>query len=134
MLRFYEVQLILLVTLCVLFLFYEKYASPRQSTDTDNVKGGPLGKSAVASAKLANQYLVVYAVVMGTSSIITREFQPSFKPKKKTLGADWLQGPYIYSLYREEYAFPEMWVAILYVTGFMSAGLTAPLVGVWADQ
>ena len=25
-------------------------------------------------------------------------------------------------------------VAVLFVTGFMSAGLTAPLVGVWADQ
>lgn len=29
---------------------------------------------------------------------------------------------------------PERMVAVLFVTGFMSAGLTAPLVGVWADQ
>ncbi|KAF8644904.1 hypothetical protein AX16_008187 [Volvariella volvacea WC 439] len=49
-------------------------------------------------------------------------------------GADWLQGPYIYSLYREQYNFPERVVAVLFVTGFMSAGLTAPLIGVWADQ
>lgn len=49
-------------------------------------------------------------------------------------GADWLQGPYVYSLYREQYEFPERVVAILFVTGFMSAGLTAPLIGVWADQ
>ena len=49
-------------------------------------------------------------------------------------GADWLQGPYVYSLYREQYAFPERLVAVLFVTGFMSAGLTAPLVGAWADQ
>ena len=49
-------------------------------------------------------------------------------------GADWLQGPYVYSLYREQYNFPERLVAILFVTGFVSAGLAAPLVGVWADQ
>ena len=49
-------------------------------------------------------------------------------------GADWLQGPYLYSLYREQYGFPETTVAVLFVTGFISAGLTAPLVGVWADQ
>lgn len=51
-----------------------------------------------------------------------------------TIGADWLQGPYVYSLYHEQYAFPERIVAILFVTGFVSAGLSAPLVGVWADQ
>ncbi|EMD35660.1 hypothetical protein CERSUDRAFT_53292 [Gelatoporia subvermispora B] len=64
-------------------------------------------------SKLARQYLTVYAVVMG---------------------ADWLQGPYVYSLYKEEYAFPERLVAVFFVTGFLSAGLTAPLIGVWADQ
>lgn len=50
------------------------------------------------------------------------------------VGADWLQGPYVYSLYREQYGFPEQTVALLFVTGFVSAGLFAPLVGVWADQ
>ena len=40
----------------------------------------------------------------------------------------------MYSLYREQYAFSERLVAILFVTGFVSAGLAAPLVGVWADQ
>lgn len=48
--------------------------------------------------------------------------------------ADWLQGPYVYSLYREQYAFPERVVASLFLTGFLSAGITAPLVGAWADQ
>ncbi|GAV99776.1 DUF791-domain-containing protein [Lentinula edodes] len=64
-------------------------------------------------AKLTRQYLFVYAMVMG---------------------ADWLQGPYIYSLYREQYKFPERLVALLFVTGFSSGALTAPLVGAWADQ
>ena len=49
-------------------------------------------------------------------------------------GADWLQGPYVYSLYREQYEFPERLVAVFFVTGFMSAGIAAPLVGAWADK
>lgn len=40
----------------------------------------------------------------------------------------------MYSLYNEEYEFPERMVALLFVTGFMSAALTAPFVGAWADQ
>lgn len=40
----------------------------------------------------------------------------------------------MYSLYRDQYAFPESLLAVLFVTGFVSAGLSAPLVGVWADQ
>ncbi len=49
-------------------------------------------------------------------------------------GADWLQGPYVYSLYNQQYKYPERLVALLFVTGFLSAGVTAPLVGAWADQ
>ena len=53
---------------------------------------------------------------------------------RSILGADWLQGPYVYSLYHEQYGFPERIVATLFVTGFLSAGLTAPIIGAWADQ
>ncbi|CAL1698995.1 unnamed protein product [Somion occarium] len=67
----------------------------------------------MAMTRLAKQYLIVYGIVMG---------------------ADWLQGPYVYSLYREQYHFPERLVAVLFVTGFLSAGITAPLIGAWADQ
>lgn len=40
----------------------------------------------------------------------------------------------MYSLYRDQYQFSESIVAVLFVTGFVSAGVTAPLIGVWADQ
>ncbi|KAH6879384.1 hypothetical protein BKA70DRAFT_1447970 [Coprinopsis sp. MPI-PUGE-AT-0042] len=43
------------------------------------------------------------------------------------LGADWLQGPYVYSLFSEQYGYPDSTVAILFVTGFLSAALAAPL-------
>ena len=37
-------------------------------------------------------------------------------------------------MYREQYNFSERLVAILFVTGFVSAGVAAPFVGTWADE
>ena len=72
---------------------------------------------------------------MGPSRPYDAQFPDSPSSRfRDELGADWLQGPYVYSLYREQYELPERMVAVLFVTGFMSAGVTAPLVGVWADQ
>ncbi|THH14261.1 hypothetical protein EW146_g6063 [Bondarzewia mesenterica] len=136
---FYEFQLTLLVLICVLVLVLERWVSsskikkPLASSSLakeyvddslengrSHTRHGSNGSvSGMASAResalnaLMRKYLVVYAIVMG---------------------ADWLQGPYVYSLYREQYAFPEHVVAVLFVIGFVSAGLSAPLVGVWADQ
>ncbi|ORY72224.1 hypothetical protein BCR35DRAFT_164915 [Leucosporidium creatinivorum] len=58
-------------------------------------------------------YLLIYALVMT---------------------ADWLQGPYIYSLYHDEFNYSIRIVAALFVLGFLSAGLLAPFVGDWADR
>ncbi|KAH9939939.1 hypothetical protein B0H21DRAFT_586566 [Amylocystis lapponica] len=118
MLSFYELQLIYLVAFCLLFLLVERHIS-RRKKEVVTLQNGelaapvPSGGTGSVLAKLTRQYLTVYGIVMG---------------------ADWLQGPYVYSLYKEQYAFPERLVALLFVTGFMSAGLVAPLVGVWADQ
>ncbi|KAJ6586323.1 hypothetical protein DFH09DRAFT_255134 [Mycena vulgaris] len=118
--EFYEIQLLCLAIGCFVALIADRQASKsrRQLSAKDSreerAEGGLSGSgSASALAALTRQYLVVYAIVMG---------------------ADWLQGPYVYSLYHDQYNFPERIVAILFVTGFVSAGLSAPLIGVWADQ
>ncbi|KAJ7701188.1 DUF791-domain-containing protein [Mycena rosella] len=115
--HYYEFQLLFLSIGCLVALIADRVASQnRQQKDSheERAEGGLGGAgSGSALAALTRQYLVVYAIVMG---------------------ADWLQGPYVYSLYRDQYAFPERIVAILFVTGFVSAGLFAPLIGVWADQ
>ncbi|OCH86467.1 DUF791-domain-containing protein [Obba rivulosa] len=115
---FYEGQLLILIGFCVLFLLAglrsSKAKGPRtQAAEDESATPASTHATQDAMSKLTRQYLIVYAVVMG---------------------ADWLQGPYVYSLYKEEYAFPERLVAIFFVTGFLSAGLAAPVVGVWADQ
>ncbi|KAJ7485793.1 hypothetical protein FB451DRAFT_1350207 [Mycena latifolia] len=117
---FYEYQLLYLSIACLVAVIADQVVSKsrrRQSAKDsreERAEGGLSGSgSAGALAALTRQYLMVYAIVMG---------------------ADWLQGPYVYSLYHEQYNFPERIVAVLFVTGFVSAGLFAPLIGVWADQ
>lgn len=48
------------------------------------------------------------------------------------LWADWLQGPYLYKLYRH-YSFLESQIAILYVVGLASCVLFAPVAS-WFPQ
>lgn len=108
---FYELQLVYFASACLLWLLVDHFLAKRKQKAAGE-RDGLLSNSSNARWRLARQYLTVYGIVMG---------------------ADWLQGPYIYSLYKEQYAFPERLVALLFVTGFMTAGITAPLVGAWAD-
>ncbi|KAF7345309.1 DUF791-domain-containing protein [Mycena sanguinolenta] len=102
--NFYEFQLLWLSIGCLIALIADRRAAAERKrlaakdTHQEHVEGGlSAAGTASALATLTRQYLVVYAIVMG---------------------ADWLQGPYVYSLYREQYNFPERTVAILFVTGF----------------
>jgi len=115
MLSYYQSQSAILVAICILWLLAQHLLSRKASSQSLGGDARPslAGDTSQALAKLTRQYLLVYAIVMG---------------------ADWLQGPYVYSLYREQYGFPERLVALLFVTGFLSAGVTAPLIGAWADQ
>lgn len=62
-----------------------------------------------------------------------RHFQSTFlRAYLLALWADWLQGPYLYKLYRH-YSFLESQIAILYVCGLASCVLFAPFAG-WLPQ
>ncbi|KAG9089405.1 hypothetical protein FS749_001361 [Ceratobasidium sp. UAMH 11750] len=118
---FYETQLAVMASYAFVAILLERYISKRHTPPAENKdtpdpllsgKTGAGGGQAAARA-LSRKYLVVYTVVMA---------------------ADWLQGPYVYSLYKDQYEYSEQMVAVLFVTGFLSAGLSAPTVGVWADN
>ncbi|EMD00582.1 hypothetical protein BAUCODRAFT_144233 [Baudoinia panamericana UAMH 10762] len=47
--------------------------------------------------------------------------------------ADWLQGPYLYTLYKDSMGLPESTVAALFTTGFLAAAISASFVGTLAD-
>ncbi|THH11411.1 hypothetical protein EW145_g662 [Phellinidium pouzarii] len=121
---FYQSQLATLAVFCFLAVLIEQRAASKKkaSADVGHARTTSQAENGTATAGLrhtssasvlARQYLIVYGLVMF---------------------ADWLQGAYVYSLYKEQYGFPERIVASLFVTGFLSAGLTAPLIGAWADQ
>lgn len=50
------------------------------------------------------------------------------------MAADWLQGPYMYTLYKHEKGISEQTVAALFTTGYVTAGITASFVGSLADR
>ncbi|OTB01645.1 hypothetical protein M426DRAFT_265758 [Hypoxylon sp. CI-4A] len=50
------------------------------------------------------------------------------------MGSEWLQGPYLYSLFRDEKALGEQTVAILYITTYLSAAVSAFFTGYLADK
>ncbi|KAI9202146.1 uncharacterized protein BJ171DRAFT_426770 [Polychytrium aggregatum] len=78
----------------------------------------PAGKVASSFANTANfdsfkkNYLLVYSLVMMS---------------------DWLQGPYIYQLYRD-YGYDLNDIAILFITGFLSSAVLGTVVGSIADR
>ncbi|KAL9942751.1 hypothetical protein ACHAQF_005079 [Verticillium nonalfalfae] len=49
------------------------------------------------------------------------------------MASDWLQGPFLYSLYRDEHALPPHLIPALFTTGFLAGALSAPFVGALAD-
>ncbi|KAL1602643.1 hypothetical protein SLS60_006060 [Paraconiothyrium brasiliense] len=49
-------------------------------------------------------------------------------------GADWLQGPYIYPIYKDEKGLAESMVALLFMVGFLSGGISASFAGTIADR
>ncbi|ELR02269.1 hypothetical protein GMDG_05339 [Pseudogymnoascus destructans 20631-21] len=50
------------------------------------------------------------------------------------MGSDWLQGPYVYTLYKDEYGLAEPTVAMLFAAGFVAAAVSATFVGSLADR
>ena len=130
----YAIQLALLVflVLSVVYtqrrVFYDTHSDLR-GLDQEQMNGKVQDGFSNAAASIGKRYLLVYGLVMGKL-----EFVSDINFRLTHLGADWLQGPYLYSLYREQYNFSERLVAVLFVTGFVSAGVAAPFVGTWADQ
>lgn len=71
MVGFYELQLILLVSLCLIFLLLERHVSRRKELkekdlhSAERLENGEPTASHNSVAALTRQYLIVYAIVMG---------------------------------------------------------------------
>ncbi|KAK7964127.1 hypothetical protein PG988_011101 [Apiospora saccharicola] len=50
------------------------------------------------------------------------------------MGSEWLQGPYMYTLLKIEKKYSDRTVALLYMAAYISAAVSAPLTGYFADR
>jgi MFS family permease len=110
---FYDLSFISLIAGCG-FLTWRQYHQPEpDSAQSALLNDGPNPRSKAEATKFTRLFLVVYMLVMG---------------------ADWLQGPYVYALYKHEFGFSERVVAALFTTGFLSGAISGYFVGSLADR
>ncbi|KAG0651315.1 Molybdate transporter [Hyphodiscus hymeniophilus] len=66
---------------------------------------------------------------------VNKQFKRRFLPVYLLVsGADWLQGPYIYTMYKDEKGLAEETVGHLFLTGFLAAAISGSFVGSLADR
>lgn len=114
MLDTYQLNLAGLVLACGVLLAVPS-SSPSKTSSSRKSPRKPGTKSKTAAAGQASQwaFFTVYALVMAS---------------------DWLQGPFLYSLYKTDHALPSHVIPRLFTTGFLSGALTAPFIGTLADR
>jgi len=111
--NFYDSAFLLLVTGCGL-LSWRQYYTGEKTPEEKSLNQSMITPRAKAEAsQFTRLFLTVYCLVMGS---------------------DWLQGPYVYSLYKDQFGLPERTVAALFTTGFLSGGISGYFVGQFADR
>ncbi len=102
------------------FLKWSERRKKQQDKEGEGADGEKKGEGAASAAApqftaeqitFQTQYLVVYVCAFF---------------------ADWLKGPYVYALY-QAYGYDEGQIALLFLAGFGTSGLTGPFVGAAAD-
>ncbi|CZS90269.1 hypothetical protein WAI453_004249 [Rhynchosporium graminicola] len=106
---FYHFNFVAFVLINSALAFYQTRC--RQIPATESLEGK--GNTAAAVKRFKMRFLPIYLLVNG---------------------ADWLQGPYIYPIYKEEKQLPEEIVAALFMIGFIAAAVSATFTGTLADR
>ncbi|RDW75170.1 putative major facilitator superfamily-containing protein 5 [Coleophoma cylindrospora] len=111
---FYASAFVLLISACGL-LTWRQYRTSEETTEQKSLtQQDAYSPSQKAEAqRFSKLFLTVYCLVMAS---------------------DWLQGPYVYSLYKDQFELQETVVAALFTTGFVSAGISGYYAGHFADK
>ncbi|KAG8169478.1 hypothetical protein KVR01_000223 [Diaporthe batatas] len=112
----YQLNFAGLLGLCAALFIAQrrKPAQPKQDANKAEAKKEPETKQQTHSDEASQwPFLVVFALVMGS---------------------DWLQGPFLYSLYTEEHNVSPAMVSTLFTTGFLSGAVSAYATGTLADR
>ncbi|KAG0651297.1 Molybdate transporter [Hyphodiscus hymeniophilus] len=111
--NFYDAAFLLLIVACGI-LTWRQYRNGRGVVNRKSLTHDAVSPRAKAEAsKFTRLFLMVYCLVQAS---------------------DWLQGPYIYSLYHDEFGLSERTVALLFTTGYLTAAISGYFVGQFADK
>ncbi|KAK0107667.1 hypothetical protein ONS96_003468 [Cadophora gregata f. sp. sojae] len=111
--NFYDSAFLLLVTGCGLLSWRQYYTGEKSPEEKSSNHSMVTPRAKAEASQFTRLFLTVYCLVMGS---------------------DWLQGPYVYSLYKDQFGLPERTVAALFTTGFLSGGISGYFVGQFADR
>ncbi|KAK0708254.1 hypothetical protein B0H67DRAFT_648339 [Lasiosphaeris hirsuta] len=95
--------------------------------------------------------LTILLALCGALFLLQHLSQPALSPTKKlttpapsqwpflavytlAMASDWLQGPYLYSLYHDEHHIPPALISTLFTTGFVAGGVSGSVIGAVADR
>ncbi|KAK4232495.1 major facilitator superfamily transporter [Podospora fimiseda] len=69
-----------------------------------------------------------------SSSTSSPSLLPFYTVYTLVMASDWLQGPFLYSLYRDEHLLPPSQIPTLFTTGFLSGAASGTIIGFYADK
>ena len=125
------------LTALVLFniaLAYHRYQSEKHETQGESL-ALPAGDSKSAATRFKWEYFGLYSLVVAADWLQVGQLSVLHTmPKLRLTNVVSLQGPYMYTLYKDEKGIAESTVAALFTTGFVTGGITASFVGSLADQ
>ncbi|CZR51912.1 probable major facilitator superfamily domain-containing protein 5 [Phialocephala subalpina] len=111
--NFYTSAFIFLVSGCGLLTWRQYHTGEKRPEEKALTEASITPRAKAEASQFTRLFLTVYCLVMG---------------------ADWLQGPYVYSLYKDQFGLKETIVAALFTTGFLSGGISGYFVGQFADR
>ncbi|KUJ22991.1 DUF791-domain-containing protein [Mollisia scopiformis] len=111
--NFYNLAFISLVSVCGLLTWRQYHGREKRLEEKSLMETSITPRLKAEANQFTRLFLTVYCLVMG---------------------ADWLQGPYVYSLYKDQFGLEETVVAALFTTGFLSGGISGYFVGQFADR
>lgn len=126
--NFYDSAFIFLISGCGL-LTWRQYRKREEMPEEKLLTQPVVTPRAKAEAREFQWlFLTVYCLVMGSDwlqGMLIRRLNPTV--------AHNFQGPYVYSLYKDQFGLEERIVGLLFVTGFLSGAVSGYFVGQFAD-
>lgn len=110
-------------------LAYSQYHRDKEASRTKE-SGSRSVELDDAASQFKEQFIPVYLLVMGSDWLqAIRIPRLATRPRLTRI-----QGPYVYTLYKDEYGLAESTVAMLFAAGFVAAAISATFVGSLADK